>query len=125
MPRFNANLNITTGRGDTLSASKAGNYEDILNIRQVVDNTNAHILLITGASGKGAATLPDAKSLIIKNTGRVGAEISIQTLTHTDGTPDTTGSASFQKYLLGSKDFIYLPNIRQMYSANVNSSAND
>ena len=124
MPNFNANLNITTGRGDTLSASKSGNYEDILNIRQVVDNTNAHILLLTGASGKGAATLPDAKSLIIKNTGRVGAEIAIATVTHADATPDTSGAAAFQKFLLGSKDFIYLPNIRQMYSTSVNSSAN-
>ena len=124
MPNFSASLNITTGRGDTLSASKTGNYEDILNIRQRVDNTNTHILMITGASGKGAATLPDSKSLIIKNTGNVGAEILIQSLTHTDGTPDTTGAAAFQKYLLGSKDFIYLPNIRQMYGTTTSSSAN-
>ena len=124
MPTFNANLNITTGRGDTLSASKRGNYEDILNIRQVVDNTNAHISLLNLQEAKGTAALSDAKSLIIKNTGRVGAEIAIATVTHADATPDTSGSAAYQKFLLGSNDFIYLPNIRQMYSTSVNSSAN-
>ena len=124
MPRFNANLNITTGRGDTLSASKSGDYNDILNIRQQVDNTATGILMITGASGKGVATLQDAKSLIIKNTGNVGAEIILAQTTHTEGTPDTTGASVFQKFLLGAKDFLYYPNIRQMHSTSSASSAN-
>ena len=122
MPRFNANLNITTGRGDKLSASKQGNYEDILNVRQKVDNTTAGMVIITAAEGRGSATLQDAKSLVIKNTGSVGAEIKIKSLTHTNGTPDTTGAAAYQIYFIGAKDFIYLPNIRQMYNTGGHST---
>jgi len=124
MPNFNANLNITTGRGDTLSASKSGSYSEIFNIRQTVNNTNGGNLLLTGAKAVGVASINDAKSLIIKNTGQVPAEIIIQSQTHTDATPDTTGSNAFQKFILASQDFLYFPNIRQMYGSTVNSSNN-
>ena len=124
MPNFTANLNITTGRGDTLSATKSGDYSEIFNIRQTVDNTNAGNLLLTGAKAVGVASINDAKSLIIKNTGQVPAEIIIQSQTHTDATPDTTGANAFQKFILSSQDFIYFPNVRQMYGASTNSSSN-
>ena len=71
MPNFNANLNITTGRGDTLTASKSGDYSEIFNIRQTVDNNNSSTALLSGAKGVGVASINDAKSLIIKNTGLV------------------------------------------------------
>jgi len=124
MPNFNANLNITTGRGDTLTASKSGSYSEIFNIRQTVNNTNGGNLLLTGAKAVGVASINDAKSLIIKNTGQVPSEIIIQSQTHTDATPDTTGSNAFQKFILASQDFLYFPNIRQMYGSTVNSSNN-
>ena len=124
MPNFSANLNITTGRGDKLSASKGGEYDEIFNIRQTVDNANGSNTLLTGAKAIGVASINDAKSLIIKNTGQVPAEIIIQNQTHTDATPDTTGANAFIKYILSSQDFIFLPNIRQMYSNSTNSSNN-
>ena len=124
MPNFNANLNITTGRGDTLTASKSGSYSEIFNIRQTVNNTNGGNLLLTGAKAVGVASINDAKSLIIKNTGQVPSEIIIQSQTHTDATPDTTGSNAFQKFILASQDFLYFPNIRQMYGSTTNSSNN-
>jgi len=124
MPNFSANLNITTGRGDTLTASKSGNYIEIFNNRQEVDNTDTSIALVSGAITKGAATLPDAKSLIVKNNGNVGAEITFVILTTTHGTPDTTGALSYIKHIVAPNDFIYLPNLRQMYGSVVNSSAN-
>ena len=114
MPRFNANLNITTGRGDSLSASKSGDYNEIFNIRQTVDNTEAGILVLSATSTRAAATLPDIKSFIIKNNGLVGAEIIITVFTHTNGTPDTTGSVAYIKYLLGANDFMYFPNLRKI-----------
>ena len=125
MPNFNANLNITTGRGDTLTASKSGSYSEIFNIRQTVNNTNGGNLLLTGAKAVGVASINDAKSLIIKNTGQVPSEIIIQSQTHTDATPDTTGSNAFQKFILASQDFLYFPNIRQMYGSTTNSSNNE
>tara|TARA_R100000808_G_C2151077_1_gene160009 strand:+ start:2625 stop:4145 length:1521 start_codon:yes stop_codon:yes gene_type:complete len=123
MPNFNANLNIRTGRGDALTASKNGSYVDVFNIRQTVNNTNASNTLLTGAKSVGVASISDAKSLIIKNNGEVPAEIVIATNTHTDATPDTTGAAAYQKYILSANDFMYLPNIRQMYGSSANSSA--
>jgi len=123
MPRFTANLNITTGRGDTLSATKSGQYNEIFNIRQEVDNTEAGVTILSATSIKGAATLPDLKSFIIKNIGNVGAEIIIRVYTHVNGTPDTTSSSAFVKYLIGANDFIYFPNLRKMYGAGLNSAA--
>ena len=114
MPNFTATTTITTGRGDTLTATKAGNYEDIFNIRQECDNSAAFINLVLGGS-KSQGTLEDCKSLIIKNTGDVGAEIQIGTREWTNATPDTNaGTLSNQLYLLGAGDYIMLPNFRQV-----------
>ena len=104
MPKYNANLSITTGRGDSLTASKTGFYNEVFNIRQIVDNTEAGISILSATSTKGAATLPDLKSFIIKNMGNVGAEIIIRVFTHVNGTPDTTSTSVFIKYLLGAND---------------------
>ena len=124
MPRYNANLSITTGRGDSLSASKSGDYNEIFNLRQEVDNTTSSISLVAAGTTKATGTLPDAKSLIVKNNGVVGAEIVLTVLTHTDGTPDTTGANAFIKHIIGAGDFIYFPNLRQMYGSTVVSSGN-
>ena len=111
MPNFTTNLSITTGRGDTLSASKTGDYNEVFNIRQSVDNSDTGTLLLTGAKNVGVASINNAKGLIIKNTGLVQAEVAVVTYTHTNATPDTTGSEAFQKYILASNDFLYFPNI--------------
>tara|TARA_R100000808_G_C2136109_1_gene144447 strand:+ start:215 stop:1741 length:1527 start_codon:yes stop_codon:yes gene_type:complete len=124
MPNFSANLNITTGRGDTLSASKSGSYNEILNIRQEVDNTNTFIAIVSCSDSKGTAVLSNSESLIIKNSGTVGAEIKIGTNVFTDGTPDTTGGVSYQYFTLGGNDFIFFPNIRQMGSTTNASTGN-
>ena len=122
MPNFTATTTITTGRGDTLTATKAGNYEDIFNIRQECDNSAAFINLVLGGS-KSQGTLEDCKSLIIKNTGDVGAEIQIGTREWTNATPDTNaGTLSNQLYLLGAGDYIMLPNFRQVNFLNADAS---
>ena len=124
MPNFTTNLSITTGRGDTLSASKSGDYNEEFNIRQSVDNSDQPTLLLSGAKTVGVASINNSQGLVIKNTGLVQAEIVIETVTHTNGTPDTTSSVAFQKYILRSNDFLYFPNIRQMYSSQNFSSIN-
>jgi len=125
MPDFTATTTITTGRGDTLTASKTGSYEDVFNIRQECDNVTTFIDLIKGG-GRAQGTLSDCKSLIVRNTGNVGAEIQITTREWTDATPDSNaGTASLQSYLLGAKDYIYLPNFRQLNFQAVDGSAGD
>ena len=67
MPNFTTTTNITTGRGDTLTATKSGQYEDVFNVRQECDNTSTFINIILGGS-KSQGTLEDCKTLIIKNS---------------------------------------------------------
>ena len=122
MPNFTATTSITTGRGDTLTATKTGTYEDVFNIRQECDNAAVFINLVLGGS-KSQGTLEDCKSLIIKNTGDVGAEIQIGTREWTNATPDSnSGTLSNQLYLLGAGDYIMLPNFRQVNFLNADAS---
>ena len=124
MPNFTANLNITTGRGDKLIATKTGNYTEVFNIRQQVDNANAFVAILAGGSSKAIASINDCKSMIIKNTGLVGGEIKVIDVASADGTPDTSGSARYKFFMLGAGEFIYFPNIRQMSGSGANSTAN-
>ena len=125
MPNFTATTTITTGRGDTLRANKSGAYNDIFNIRQECDNSNAFINLLAGGS-KAAATLEDCKTLIIKNTGLSGAEIQFKTKEWTNGTPDSNGGTnSYQTCLLASGDYILLPNFRQINMQATDASGGD
>ena len=117
MPNFTTTTSITTGRGDTLTATKSGQYEDVFNVRQECDNSNGFITLVLGGS-KGQSVLEDCKTLIIKNTGIVSAEVQIRTEQWADGTPDTNtdgaGGLSNQTFLLAVGDYMMLPNFRQI-----------
>ena len=117
MPSFTTTTSITTGRGDTLTATKSGQYEDVFNVRQECDNVNGFITLVLGGS-KGQSVLEDCKTLIIKNTGIVSAEIQIRTEQWADGTPDTNtdgaGGLSNQTFLLAVGDYMMLPSFRQI-----------
>ena len=125
MPNFTATTTITTGRGDTLRATKSGDYNDIFNIRQECDNSTNFINLLSGGT-KAAATLEDCKTLIIKNTGASGAEIQIRTKEWTNATPDSNGGVdSLQSYLLASGEYILLPSFRQVNMQNADNSAGD
>jgi len=125
MPNFTTTTNITTGRGDTLTATKSGQYEDVFNVRQECDNVNGFITLVLGGS-KGQSVLEDCKTLIIKNTGIVSAEIQIRTEQWADGTPDTNadgaGGLSNQTFLLAVGDYMMLPNFRQINFGSTDAS---
>ena len=124
MPNFTTTTSITTGRGDTLTATKSGQYEDVFNVRQECDNTNAFINIILGGS-KSQGTLEDCKTLIIKNSSPVGAEIQIKTETWSQATPDTNGGLSYQTFLLAANDYMMFPNFRQInYGTTDGSAAN-
>jgi len=113
MPRFNANLNITTGKGDTISASKSGSYAEVFSLKQRVDDITTFTQIFQSGGTKGVAQFPDAKFLLIKNSGNVGAELLINSYERTDATPDAITSLQSESMLLASGDFIFLPNIRK------------
>ena len=123
MPTYTTTTSITTSRGEKLSASKTGHYEEIFNVRQEVDNSNTFVDLISASDTKAASTLNDCKSLIIKNSSDIGAEIQIKTKEWTDATPDTNGGTdSMQLILLQAGEHIYLPSFRQLnFQADANS----
>ena len=89
MANYTANLQITTGRGESLSASKSGDYNEVFNLRNEVDNTDAFITLLKGGDSIAQSTLRECKSIIIKNTGNVGAEIQFQLESWSAAPPDT------------------------------------
>jgi hypothetical protein len=125
MPNFTTTTSITTGRGDTLTATKSGQYEDVFNVRQECDNATGFITLVLGGS-KGQSVLEDCKTLIIKNTGIVSAEIQIRSEQWADGTPDTnadgSGGLSNQTFLLAVGDYMMLPSFRQINFGSTDSS---
>ena len=114
MPNYITTTTITTDRGDTLTASKTGNYNEVINVRTEVTNVDAFLQIVTGAVlATSANTLREVKSLIIRNAGAVGAEVLIQgrDWTVNSGT-DVMGSAHYDSHLLAAGDYVYIPNQR-------------
>ena len=112
MGSFTTTTTISTGERGSLSASKSGSFNEVINITQVVDNSETFVTVAAGSSSKGSATLADCKSIIIKNSGISGAEIQIKVYGTANGTPDTTGVTSYMLFLLGAGDYMYLPSLR-------------
>ncbi len=123
MANFKTDLTITTPT-ETLGASLSGNYDDAINLTQVVDSSDQPILLVTGSANKGTNSIGNAKSLIVKNSGNVGAEIKVSYETWSAASPDTNGDPDRVHYLLGAGDFIFLPNIKFVGYSNSLSAAN-
>ena len=114
MPNFSANLNITTGRGDTLTASKSGNYTEVFSLKQRVDDITTFTQIFQSSGSKGVAQFPDARLLLIKNSGNVGAELLLTSYERTNATPDGITGIQNEVMLLASNDFLFLPNIRKI-----------
>ena len=129
MARFTTNLSVTTPT-ETISASKSGDYREIFKVNQEVSaglSHNTFIEILQPMNTAGQSGIKDAKALMIRNIGRVGAEIQIESNEWADGssTPDTVAGLSYQSYLLASGDFLFLPNLRQAnFRTDVNSLGN-
>jgi len=129
MAKFSTDLTITTPT-ETISASKSGDYREVFKVRQEVHagiSHNTFIEILEPNTTAGQSGIKDAKSLMIRNVGRVGAEIQIELNEWADGssTPDTVAGLSYQSYLLASGDFLFLPNLRQAnFRTDVNSLGN-
>lgn len=121
MANFNVSLDIEAV--DTISATKTGSYDDAIRLSQVVDDGDTPILLVTGSADKGTNSLSGCKSLMIRNSGQVGAEIRLQLDGWTAGSPDSNGNYQYVSHLLGAGDFLFLPNIKQCGYSNSTSAA--
>lgn len=111
MANFTTNLTITTPKEAT-SATLSGSYTEVFSLSQLLDNNTSLISILSNATAIGSLTLRDCKTLMIKNSGAVGAELNILLNGWTNATPDSDTSPQYISILLGSGDFIMLPNLR-------------
>ncbi len=117
MPKYTTTTTITTGRGDKLSATKSGNYSEVFNRKQEVDDTASFITILSAGKTITSNTLRDAKSLMIKNTGSVAAEIQIKCYEWaTNLAPTTLTNAAYQHFKLNAGEYMLLPNMRNITS---------
>ncbi len=129
MAKFSTDLTIATPN-ETINLSKSGDYVEIFKVTQELHsglNGNTFLEILQPSSTAVQSGIKDAKALVVKNAGLVGAEIQIKSNEWADGssTPDTVAGVSYQSYLLGAGDFLYLPNLRQAnFRTDVNSLGN-
>ena len=136
MARLTEQLSISTGKGENFNFSLTESYNEVFNLRQEIDNSDAFITLVTPSTTIGASKLRDVKSMIIKNEGRTAIEVQLKVTEYKDngsdvddansvdlgpGDPTTTRNISF---LLASREYIFLPNARWVAYAEDTSAAN-
>jgi len=111
MATYTTNLTVTTPR-ETTSATLSGDYTEVFSLSQKLDNNTSLVSILSNATAIGSLTLSDCKTLMIKNSGAVGAELNILLNGWSNAAPDTDTSAQYVSILLASGDFIMLPNLR-------------
>ncbi len=134
MAKFTNKLQISTTLGHNYQFGYSSDYNDVIEIKQKVDNSDAFINLITIDKSRGAQTLQDPKGLIIANDGPATAEVHIkfqgwENDSDTDTQDEVTigGSSQEQRYatfLLPPNEFTYLSNIRFVGYDDATSAAN-
>ena len=77
MARLTESLSLKTGLGDSYDFSLSEDYNEVFNLRQEVDNSDAFIKLVGSSSSISAQNLQNVRAMVVKNHGRVGAEIQI------------------------------------------------
>ena len=143
----NVALAVGTPDGDYFCSSNKI-YTDQASFVQEVDNSDGFTTISSFAKSKSTLTVQNAKVVLIKNVGSVGAEISISTYDwRNDGGADevsdssidvmnsvdlnaegTGGGASKVRtwtMLLPAKEFIYLPNSRIISYAPFDSASKE
>ena len=121
MAKFTTNLSITTPK-ETTSATLSGDYTEVFSLSQKLDNDTNLISILSNATAIGSLTLSDCKTLMIKNSGVVGAELNILLNGWNNAAPDTDTSPQYVSMLLASGDFIMFPNLRVLGYSDSNSA---
>ncbi len=135
MAKLTESLTITTGKGETFNFNFTEQYNEVFNLRQEVDNTNAFITLLTPSTTIGQSSIRNAKSIVVKNDGEVGAEIQLQVTDYANSSDvddansiDISGDGAvttrYITTLLGAGEYMFLPNARWLSYENDTSGAN-
>ena len=122
MARLTESLSIKTGLGDSYDFNVSENYNEVFNLRQEVDNSDAFIKLLGSSSSISAQNLQNVRAMVIKNHGIVSSEIQFSFTDYIDSSNvddansvDMGGGATVSRYasfLLGSGEYIFMPNVR-------------
>ncbi len=134
MARLTESLSLKTGLGDSYDFSLSEDYNEVFNLRQEVDNSDAFIKLVGSSSSISAQNLQNVRAMVVKNHGRVGAEIQIKLTEFKNNSNvddansvDLGGGATVSRYasfLLGSGEYIFMPNVRWVGYNEAASAAN-
>ena len=135
MAKLSENLTITTGKGDQFNFNFTEQYNEVFNLRQEVDNSNSFITLLTPSTSIGQSSIRNAKSIVVKNDGEVGAEIQFKITDYADSSnvdaansidiSGDGGSTTRQiSTLLGAGEYMFLPNARWVSYEDDASAAN-
>ena len=135
MAKLTESLTITTGKGETFNFNFTEQYNEVFNLRQEVDNTNAFITLLTPSTTIGQSSIRNAKSIVVRNDGEVGAEIQLKLTDYANNSNvddansiDISGDGAvttrFITTLLGAGEYMFLPNARWLSYENDTSGAN-
>lgn len=137
MGKFRTDLTMQIDN-EEISSIKSGDYVEVFKISQEVTAADVPVLIINNTSTTiGQSTFRSAKGLIIKNTGKVGAEVFISydgwldngagasdTAPDKTSDVDTNTTGTYITHLLGAGDFMYLPALRAMSWDSANSAGN-
>ena len=135
MAKLRENLTITTGKGQVFNFNFTEQYNEVFNLRQEVDNSDAFITLLSPSTTIGQSSIRNAKSIVVKNDGEVGAEVQFKITDYANNSNvddansiDISGDgASTTRYvttLLGAGEYMFLPNARWLSYENDTSGAN-
>ena len=135
MAKLTESLTITTGKGDQFNFNFTENYNEVFNLRQEVDNSNSFITLLTPSTSIGQSSIRNAKSIVVKNNGEVGAEIQFKVTDYAnnsnvddansiDISGDGATTTRFLTTLLGAGEYMFLPNARWVSYEDDASAAN-
>ena len=135
MAKLTESLTIQTGKGETFNFNFTEQYTEVFNLRQEVDNSNAFITLLSPSTTIGQSSIRNAKSIVVRNDGEVGAEIQLQVTDYADSSNvddansiDISGDGAvttrYITTLLGAGEYMFLPNARWISYENDTSGAN-
>ena len=135
MAKLTESLTIQTGKGETFNFNFTEQYTEVFNLRQEVDNSNAFITLLSPSTTIGQSSIRNAKSIVVRNDGEVGAEIQLQVTGYADSSNvddansiDISGDGAvttrYITTLLGAGEYMFLPNARWISYENDTSGAN-
>ena len=133
MARLTESLSLKTGLGDSYDFSLSEDYNEVFNLRQEVDNSDAFIKLVGSSTSISAQNLQNVKAMVVKNHGKVSAEVQIKITEFKNNSNvddansvDLGGGATVSRYasfLLGSGEYIFMPNVRWVgYNAAVSGA---